>query len=167
MRCDVGGNCAAPFSICTAAGRAEACEQQHSGRVGYFNKSAAAYLGQSQSGAEECPALEAWRAKQLAPLRIPFLLPPTRRAAPRMSDTAAAICERSGEPLVTRVYWRRLVALLGGRYQKYVEQWCSAAIDSIGYWIAGMNYLLFYFEKLLPLLFDCGHSHNFIKMVKK
>lgn len=101
MRCDVGGNCAAPFSICTAAGRAEACEQQHSGRVGYFNKSAAAYLGQSQSGAEECPALEAWRAKQLAPLRIPFLLPPTRRAAPRMSDTAAAICERSGEPLVS------------------------------------------------------------------
>lgn len=105
MKCDVGGNCAAPFSICTAAaGRAEACEQQHSGRVGYFNKSAAAYLGQSQSGAEECPALEACRAKQLAPLRIPFLLPPTRRAAPRMNDTAAAICERSGEPRVTRAY---------------------------------------------------------------
>lgn len=118
--CDVGCNCAASFSFCTIcdwdSGRAEACEQQHSGRVGYFNNSAAAYLGQSQSGAEECPALEAWRAKQLAPLRIPFLLPPHRRVVPHREWALVLLLSVSkAENYVWHVsteYWLWLVAQL-------------------------------------------------------
>lgn len=145
MTCDVGGNCAAPFSICTAAGRAEACEQQHSGRVGYFNKSAAAYLGQSQSGAEECPALEACRAKQLAPLRIPFLLPPTRRVVPHREWTILLLLSvREEENHVWHVptdcdWWRSSAAVIRNTWS---TDWCCilAAIDCTGYWISGIPF---------------------------